>query len=206
MAGENGVRDHIKIVGSSMVLPYAQSVAKAFDKKTTHPKPVITSTGSGSGISEFCKGVGLKYPDIVNSTRPITKGEWEWCKSKGVDSITEIYFGNDGLTLTKSLFGGRMSLTRLQLYKATAWRVPIQGRLMDNPYRNWSDIDDDLPDVAIQIFGPTDSKGAYKSFIKAIYPKTCKEDLEFFKNKRLQIERPREVRGIFKGQLLANAV
>ena len=190
MADDEAHRTHIKIVGSSTVLPYTQSVAKAFEKKTLHPVPVIKNTGSGSGIAEFCKGIGLKYPDIVNSSRPMTKGEWEWCKSKGVDDITEILFGHDGLTLTKSLFGERMSLTRLQLYKATAWRVPVHGRLMDNPYRNWSDIDDNLPDVAIQIFGPTDGKGSYKSFIKAIYPQTCKNDVSYFKKKRAKLNNP----------------
>ncbi len=190
MAADGSSRTHIKIVGSSIVLPYTQSVSKAFSEASSHPAPVIKNTGSGSGIAEFCKGVGLKYPDIVNSSRPMTKGEWEWCKSKGVDDITEIQFGHDGLTLTKSLFGGRMNLTRLQLYKATAWRVPVQGRMIDNPYRNWSDIDDNLPDVAIQIFGPTDGQGSYKSFVNAIYPQTCKNDLRYFKNKRVKLGSP----------------
>ncbi len=190
MAADSPSRTHIKIVGSSVVLAYAQSVSKAFLEKTDYPAPVIKNTGSGSGIAEFCKGVGLKHPDIVTSSRPMTKGEWEWCKSKGIDDITEIQFGHDGLTLTKSLFGERMNLTRLQLYKATAWRVPVQGRLMDNPYRNWSDIDDNLPDVAIQIFGPTDAQGSYKSFINAVYPQTCKNDLRYFKQKRAKLEDP----------------
>ncbi len=189
-AGAENSRTHIKIVGSSIVLPFTQRVAKAFSEQTLHLVPVIKNTGSSSGIAQFCKGIGLKYPDIVNSSRPITKGEWQGCKSNGVDDITEIQFGNDGVTLAKSLFGERMNLTRLQLYKATARRVPVQGRLIDNPYRNWSDIDDNLPDVAIQIFGPTDGHGSYKSFVNAIYLETCKNDLRYFKRKRLALKDP----------------
>ena len=177
-------RKHIVIVGSSTVYPYSQRVARAFVAATGQPAPKISASGSGMGIADFCRGIGLQYPDIVNASRAMKKTEWLNCKKNGVDDITEIHFGNDGLTLIKSRFGEQINLTLLQLFKAVARKVPVDGRLIDNPYRSWSDIDENLPEVPIQIFGPTISHGSYGYFVKAVLSETCRNNLSFFRSKR----------------------
>ena len=42
-------REHIEIVGSSTVYPFATVVAETFGKKTKFKTPKIESTGSGGG-------------------------------------------------------------------------------------------------------------------------------------------------------------
>ena len=191
-------RDHIRIAGSSTVAPYARAVSKAFIKKFGKPDPVIESSGSGGGFREFCKGVGLQFPDITNASRPMNSSEWKLCDDHGVDDITEIYFGNDGLTLIKSRFGEQMNLSKLQLYKATAAKLPIKGKMVNNPYRTWAEIDDNLPDVPIQIFGPTNSHSSYDSFIKQVLPETCLNSLFFFKVKQREMKDPKKFKAFLK--------
>ena len=191
-------RDHIKIVGSSSVYPYTKRVAEAFVKKYGSADPVIKNDGSGGGLSEFCGGTGLQFPDIANASRPMKKSEWQLCERNGVKNITEIYFGNDGLTLIKSKFGERLNLTRLQLYKATASKVPLGGRLVANPYVSWYEIDDNLPDVPIQIFGPTSSHGSYSTFVKMIIREACKNDLRYFQKKKAGFKTPEEFASYIK--------
>ena len=183
-------RDYVKIVGSSTVFPYTKRVATAFTKDAAQSDPVIETTSSGSGLVAFCTGLGLKYPDIANASRPMKKTEWDYCQKNGVTNITEIYFGNDGLTLVKSRFGEQFNLSRLQLYKAIAAKVPVNGKLVVNPNRNWSDIDDDFPNVPILIFGPTNAHGSYGSFVKLVLPETCKNDLFYFQVKKRKLKDP----------------
>ena len=61
-------RDHISIVGSSTVYPFATVVAEQFGKSTRFRTPKIESTGSGGGFKLFCTGVGVEYPDITNAS------------------------------------------------------------------------------------------------------------------------------------------
>ena len=57
-------RDHISIVGSSTVYPFATVVAEQFGKTTKFKTPTIESTGSGGGLKLFCAGVGVEHPDL----------------------------------------------------------------------------------------------------------------------------------------------
>ena len=55
-------REHIEIVGSSTVYPFATVVAEKFGKTTKFKTPKIESTGSGGGMKLFCKGLGEAHP------------------------------------------------------------------------------------------------------------------------------------------------
>ena len=49
-AGNSGVRDQIRAVGSSTVYPFATAVAEQFVNKNAGVKsPIIESTGTGAG-------------------------------------------------------------------------------------------------------------------------------------------------------------
>ena len=80
-------RDHIEIVGSSTVYPFATVVAETFGKKTKFKTPKIESTGSGGGFKLFCAGNGIDTPDITNASRRVKKSEVEKCASNGVNNI-----------------------------------------------------------------------------------------------------------------------
>ncbi len=74
------------------------------------------------------------------------KGEYEDCQKNGVKDIVEINIGFDGMTMAQSKQGAPIKLTLAQLFLALAKEVPgPDGKLVANPYRNWSDIDRPCP-------------------------------------------------------------
>ena len=141
MAAQAEARDQIRIVGSSTVFPFATVVAENFGKVTSYKTPVIESTGSGGGLKLFCQGVGTEHPDITNSSRRIKKSEIELCATNGVAEITEIKVGFDGIVLANSKKAKHYDLTREQIFLALAKEVPVDGKLVANPYTKWSKID-----------------------------------------------------------------
>ncbi|MCK4867725.1 MAG: substrate-binding domain-containing protein, partial [Alphaproteobacteria bacterium] len=98
-AGAAQARDQIRIVGSSTVFPFSTSVAERFGKSTDFKTPVVEATGSGGGLKLFCAGVGVRHPDIANSSRRIKASEVKMCADNGVAEIVEIKIGYDGIVM-----------------------------------------------------------------------------------------------------------
>ena len=143
-----GGRDQIRIVGSSTVYPFATKVAEQFGRRTQNPTPIIESTGSGGGFKLFCAGIGTDHPDVTNSSRAIKDSEIRTCADNGVEEITEVEIGYDGIVIANQQGGPRYSLTRQQLFQALAKELPNEaGELVPNPNRTWADVDPSLPDV-----------------------------------------------------------
>ncbi len=158
-------RDQISIVGSSTVFPFSTTVADKFGKKTRFKTPKVISTGSGGGMKLFCKGSGIDTPDIVNTSRRMKKREWLKCQANGVRNITEVVIGYDGIVLANAKAAPLFVLTRRQIYLAVAAMVPdAAGKLVKNPYQQWSDIDPMLPDSKIEVFGPPPTSGTRDAF------------------------------------------
>jgi len=159
-------RDQIRIVGSSTVFPFATAVAERFGKTTKFKTPVIESTGSGGGLKLFCTGVGTDTPDVTNSSRRIKISEVEKCRANGVADIVEVKIGYDGIVIANSKKAKPYELTTEQVFRALAKEVPVNGKLVTNPYRKWSDIDDSLPDVEIEVLGPPPTSGTRDAFVE----------------------------------------
>ncbi len=157
-------RNQIRVVGSSTVYPFSSYVAEEFGATTEHPTPVIESTGSGGGIKIFCEGDGLDTADITNASRRMKPSEFERCAGNGVTEITEIAIGADGITIAQAKDKSALNLTLEQLTLAVAAKVPQDGELVDNPYDNWSQIDDSLPDREITVYGPPSTSGTRDAF------------------------------------------
>jgi len=168
-------RDQIRIVGSSTVFPFSTAVAEQFGRTATAFKtPIVESTGSGGGIKLFCAGVGPDHPDIANSSRRIKATEYQECKKNGV-SMVEVKIGFDGIVLASSKAAVRLNLTKGQVFKALAARVPAGGSLIANPYRKWSDIDPTLPAVKIEVLGPPPTSGTRDAFVELAMESGCAE-------------------------------
>ena len=166
-------RDYISIVGSSTVFPFATAVAEEFANTSDFPAPVIESTGSGGGLSLFCAGAGVDTPDITNSSRKIKASEIENCAANGVDSITEVVVGYDGIVLANSNAAETYALTRAQIWLALAKTVPVDGELVDNPHNFWSDIDPNLPPNPIEVLGPPPTSGTRDAFVELVMEEGC---------------------------------
>jgi len=158
-------RDQIRIVGSSTVFPFSTAVAENFGKTTDFKTPVVESTGSGGGMKLFCAGVGVEHPDITNASRRIKESEFTKCTENGV-TITEVKVGFDGIVLANSKDAEPMALTKQQIFLALAKEVPMEGKMVENPYKKWSDIDPSLPDMAIEVLGPPPTSGTRDAFVE----------------------------------------
>ena len=166
-------RDQIRIVGSSTVFPYTQAVAEEFGNITDFAAPVTESTGTGGGMQIFCGGVGVDHPDITGASRAMKQSEYELCVQNGVDSITEVQIGSDGLSIAHSVEGPEMNLTKAQIFQALAAEVEIDGEVVQNPYTRWNEIDPSLPDAEITVFGPPPTSGTRDAFVELIMVEGC---------------------------------
>lgn len=161
-------RDEIRIVGSSTVFPFVTAVAEEFGRTTDFPTPIVEPLGTGGGLKDFCQGVGAQYPDLTNASRRIKASEVALCAKNGVEDIVEIKLGYDGIVLASDKSAPDLELTLRQLYLALAKQVPAPGSdgadLVDNPYKRWSDIDPDLPNLEIEVLGPPPTSGTRDAF------------------------------------------
>ena len=159
-------RDQIRIVGSSTVFPFATAVAERFGKTSSFKTPVVESTGSGGGLKLFCSGIGASHPDITNASRRIKASEVSRCAKNGIANIVEVKIGFDGIVLANSRKTAQMSLTLKQLFLALAKDVPIDGKLVVNPYKTWNEIDPALPATKIEVLGPPPTSGTRDAFVE----------------------------------------
>ena len=169
-------RDQIKIVGSSTVYPYATVVAENFGKTGKFKTPVIESTGTGGGMKLFCAGVGVNHPDITNASRAIKSKEIDLCVKNGVTEIIEIIVGNDGISFAQSANSPDSNFTKEQLWRALANEVDVDGKLVANPYKQWSDIDPSLPSKKIEILIAPPTSGTRDAWNSFVMGKGCSKE------------------------------
>tara|TARA_R110000772_G_scaffold36566_4_gene87480 strand:+ start:213 stop:1253 length:1041 start_codon:yes stop_codon:yes gene_type:complete len=174
-SGQALARDQIRIVGSSTVFPFSTAVAEAFGSNGKFKTPVVESTGSGGGLKLFCAGVGIDTPDITNASRRIKSSEVEKCAAAGVTDITEVKVGYDGIVIANSKANAPLTLTKKQIFMALAKQVPIDGKLVDNPYMTWKDVDPSLPDTKIEVLGPPPTSGTRDAFVELAMEGGAKE-------------------------------
>ena len=172
--GTAQARDQIRIVGSSTVFPFATTVAENFGKKTQFKTPIIESTGSGGGLKLFCAGAGTEFPDITNASRRIKASEVELCAQNGVDKITEIKVGYDGIAFANARGGEQLDLTRKDIFTALAKQLPNEnGEMVDNPNQTWADVREDLPAKKIEVLGPPPTSGTRDAFVELVMEEGC---------------------------------
>jgi phosphate transport system substrate-binding protein len=174
VAGAAEARDQIRIVGSSTVFPFSTAVAEQFGRMGKFKTPVVESTGTGGGFKLFCAGIGESHPDITNASRRINKSEFETCTKNGA-KLTEVKIGFDGIVVANAKSAPAIKLTKSQLWLALAKQVPQDGKLVDNPYKNWSDVDKSLPDAKIEVLGPPPTSGTRDAFAELAMEGGCKE-------------------------------
>jgi len=175
----NESRNHISIVGSSTVYPFTSSIAERFGRGTKFRTPTVEATGTGGGFKLFCSGLNLGSADFSNASRKIEESEIANCHKNGVTQIGEIKIGYDGIVLANAILGPKFNLSKKQIFLALAEKIPSQGKLIDNPYKKWSDIDKSLPKIEIRVYGPPSSSGTRDSFVELIMQAACVNLKEF---------------------------
>ncbi len=169
----------IRIAGSSTVFPFVSAAAEQFGRAGTFKTPIVESTGTGGGFKLFCSGSGTSQPDIANASRPIKESEVALCKEHGVEQITEVPIGFDGIVIANAKGSPHVSLTKEQIFKALARKIPAEGKLVDNNHAKWSDIDPALPAKGIEVYGPPPTSGTRDAFVELVMEEVCTKLPEF---------------------------
>ena len=171
-------RDTLSLAGSSTVLPFARIIAEQLGKNPNFKTPVVESGGSSVGKKGVCDGVGTKFIDIGNASSRMKTKELAYCKKNGV-KLTEIKVGYDGIVVANSKKGKVLDISKADLGKALTAKVAINGKMVDNPYKKWSEINPSLPNVEIRVYGPPTTSGTRASYAEMVNEKGyCKKDAE----------------------------
>ena len=171
-------RDYISIAGSSTVLPFATIVAERLGRNVNQKTPVVESGGSSVGKKGVCDGIGTQFIDIGNASSRMKTAELEYCEKNGV-KITEIKVGYDGIVVANSKKADRLKISLADLGKALTSEVPVDGKMVANPYKKWSEVNPALPAIEIRVYGPPTTSGTRASFAEIVNEKAyCGKDTE----------------------------
>lgn len=166
-------RDQVKVTGSSTVFPFSSYVAEEMGATTKFAAPVVESTGSGGGQKLFGAGIGANTPDIANSSRRMKDTEFEAAEKNGVTDITEAMIGFDGIAIAQNKDNAHFDITLQELAMAVAADVPVDGKIVPNPYKMWNEINPNLPARKIVFYGPPTSSGTRDAFEEMVVEKVC---------------------------------
>ena len=166
-------RDSVRIVGSPVVLEFAEQVAKRYAQNWAFPPPTIVPTGTGVGFGLFCAGVGFQHPDINVASRRMTAAELQTCKQNGVTSVTEVEFGLDAIVLVSSKEHEIMNLRPIDLHRALARQVVAGSAIIRNNTQSWSDINPGLPSIPIEVMGPAEDSPIMYGFLENVMASSC---------------------------------
>ncbi|NIJ40886.1 phosphate transport system substrate-binding protein [Parvibaculum indicum] len=165
VAGVAQARDQVSIAGSSTVLPYATIVAEQFGSAFPNLKtPVVESGGSSAGLKQFCQGIGEEYIDVANASRSIKDKEVAACAENGVKEIVQVKIGYDGIVFASDVNGPSFAFEPKDWFLALSNEVPVDGKMVANPNKTWSDVNPDFPDWEIKAFIPGEKHGTREVF------------------------------------------
>jgi len=171
-------RDYISIAGSSTVLPFATIVAERLGRNVNQKTPVVESGGSSVGKKGVCDGIGTQFIDVGNASSRMKTAELEYCDKNGV-KITEIKVGYDGIVVANSKKADRLKISLADLGKALTAEVPVDGKMVANPHKKWSDVNPALPAIEIRVYGPPTTSGTRASYAEIVNEKAyCGKDAE----------------------------
>ena len=179
----------IKIVGSSTVYPFTTAAAEDYMKANPGSRVIVESTGTGAGMKLFCAGVGGKFPDAVDASRPMKASEYADCAKAGAKQIIEVPIGIDGLTLIENKNSAPLNLTVADIYKALAAN-PF-GK--PNTAKTWHDVNPALPATTIRVLGPPPTSGTRDSLADLILTKGCETDPAMKELKKADEKRQKDI-------------
>ncbi len=170
-------RDYVSIAGSSTVLPFATIIAEQMGNNPSFKTPIVESGGSSVGKKGVCDGIGTEYIDIGNASSRMKAKELEYCEARGV-KLTEIKVGYDGIVVANSKQGSQLIISKMDLGKALTAEIPQEdGSWIPNPYKNWNEINSNLPNLPIRVYGPPTTSGTRASYVEMVNQKGfCAKD------------------------------
>jgi phosphate transport system substrate-binding protein len=145
----------IRIDGSSTVGPFAQAAQEEFQAQNPDVRITVAQSGTGGGFEKFCAG----ETDISDASRPIDEEEEVPICEKNNVTYKEVQVANDGISITTNKNLSVDCLTTDQLKEL--WQ---QGSKVNS----LSQIDPQLPDAQLELFGPGTDSGTFEFFTEEI--------------------------------------
>ncbi|GGY54572.1 hypothetical protein GCM10007148_25300 [Parvularcula lutaonensis] len=104
---------------------------------------------------------------VIGTSRRLSTLQMERCAAFGRRTLAEIDVGLSAIVLAQSRRGRGLSLDLRDLFLASAAYVPEDDNciLVPNPNESWQDVNPNLPDRPIRIFGPPTGSGARQIFV-----------------------------------------
>jgi phosphate transport system substrate-binding protein len=153
--GGGDLSGKITIDGSSTVGPFTEAAAELFNEENPNVKVTVGISGTGGGFEKFCAG----ETDISDASRPIKPDEEApVCKKKGI-TYGEVQIANDGIAVTTNPELKVDCLTVDQLKQL--WNKGSE-------VANLSEVDPELPDTKLSLYGPGTDSGTFDFFTGAI--------------------------------------
>jgi phosphate transport system substrate-binding protein len=147
----------IRADGSSTVAPLTETAAELFQNQNSGVRVTVGTSGTSGGFEKFCNG----ETEISDASRPIKEEEVEACGDNGVE-YDEVQVANDALSAVVNPNNPLECITVDQLNQA--WDL-------DSEVDSWGDIDDldgDLPDETLTLYGPGSDSGTYDYWTDAV--------------------------------------
>src|SRR5215210_187283 len=145
----------IAIDGSSTVAPFAQAAAELFNEDNPDVQITVGTSGTGGGFEKFCAG----ETDISDASRPIKDDEEvPVCDKAGV-KYGEVQVANDGIAVVTNKALAVDCLTTDELKQL--WNK-------GSKVKSLADIDSQLPDTQLSLYGPGTDSGTFDFFTDQI--------------------------------------
>ena len=145
----------ITIDGSSTVGPFAEAAAELFNEESPDVQVTVGISGTGGGFEKFCAG----ETDISDASRPIKDDEEvPICEKNGV-TYGEVQIANDGIAVATNKNLAVDCLTTAELKKIWNKGSKVQ---------NLSEVNPDLPDTELSLYGPGTDSGTFDFFTDEI--------------------------------------
>ena len=144
----------IAIDGSSTVYPFAQAAAEGFGEEAPNVKVTVGESGTGGGFEKFCAG----ETQISNASRPIKDEEIALCEKNGI-SYKEVEVVLDGIAVVTNPALEVQCLTTDELKQV--WNK-------GSKVASLSEVNSELPDTKLTLFGPGTDSGTFDYFTDEI--------------------------------------
>jgi phosphate transport system substrate-binding protein len=153
--GAGGLSGEIAIDGSSTVFPFAQAAAEQFQTENPDVRITVGQSGTGGGFEKFCAG----ETDISDASRPIdSEEEVPLCEKNGV-TYKELEVASDGIAVVTNPALEVECLTTDQLKQV--WES-------GSNVASLAEVDSQLPDAELSLYGPGTDSGTFEFFTEAI--------------------------------------
>ena len=124
-------------------------------------------------MKRFCTGLGENTIDIANSSRRIKDSERAACAEQGVTEIIEIRIGYDGIVFASDIEGQKFAFHPVDIYRALAAQMPMEGEMRANNYTDWSEIDVKFTAQPIKAYIPGTKHGTREVFEEKVLLAGC---------------------------------